>query len=170
MITLRFCTGIGIAPMLIRAQERTTYPFVPSHVEAVDPDSGMWIGAHADGGVMERFPNYDRASLLSYGSPPKPTQLFINIPTTDAQTRIFYTFLRSKIGAPYDWGAIFDFAFPTAELHQNDHLICSALQSLALASALGLVFACPAHQTSPRDLLLVCSGLVHIPELTQVIQ
>lgn len=169
MITLRFMTGNSITHMLIRAQERTTYPFIPSHVEAVDPVTGKWIGAHADGGVQARDPGYDRATLLTWGPDRKPTELFVKVPATDKQTQLFYTFLRNKIGTPYDWGAIFDFVFPLKDIDQQDHLICSALQALALSSALSMIFACPAHQTSPRDLLLLTSGIVPIPELIAMV-
>jgi hypothetical protein len=171
MIRLRFVTGSSTVSTLIRLQERTTMPFTPSHVEAVTPD-GLYLGAHFEGGVMVRPPGYDQATMthelfldlpnldrtFSSGSP------FI-APDPDTQADRFYAFLKSKIGAPYDWKSILDFVDPLQDHHDSQHVICSALQTLALRACgwFAAPLPVPAHQISPRDLLLCIGGRVAIP-------
>jgi hypothetical protein len=155
-IRLRFVTSADLLSALIRAEERTTIPFIPSHVEAVTPD-GLYLGAHDIGGVAARPPGYDRAALAH--------ELFLDLPATEPQATAFHKYLARKIGAPYDWKAILDFVDPFADLHDNQHLICSALQTLALRACgwFAAPLVCPAHQISPRDLLLTLSGRVPVP-------
>lgn len=156
MIRLRFVTGSSTISALIRAQERVCMPFIPSHVEAVTPD-GTYLGAHYDGGVMERPSNYDAASMTN--------QVFIDLDADLSQTNAFYAYLRGKLGAPYDWKSILDFIDPFHNLHDSQHVICSALQTLALRTCgwFPAPLPVPAHQISPRDLLLCIGGRVAIP-------
>lgn len=156
MIRIRFVTGSSTISALIRAQERTTMPFTPSHVEAVTPD-GTYLGAHFDGGVMDRPADYDKATMTN--------ELFVELDTDLSQTNAFYAFLRGKIGSPYDWKSILDFIDPFQDHHDSQHVICSALQTLALRSCgwFPAPLPVPAHQISPRDLLLTIGGRVAIP-------
>jgi cell wall-associated NlpC family hydrolase len=110
-----------------------------------------YLGAHSDGGVAIRDVGYDKGTLAH--------ELVLDVGGDDAAAEAY---ARSKIGTPYDWGAIFDFVdfVLPLDLHQKDHLICSAFMTLAArkAGALPYRLACRAHEISPRDLLLVFSG------------
>lgn len=173
MIRLRFVTGTSATSALIRMQERVTMPFTPSHVEAVMPDGSGYIGAHIDGGVRIRPVGYDAATMTH--------ELFVDLPNLnrtfsagrgpfnasdpDTQADQFYAYLTSKIGEPYDWKAILGFADPLLQAsHVKDHVICSALQTLGLRGCgwFATRLAAPAHEISPRDLLLMISGRVAI--------
>jgi hypothetical protein len=167
MIRLRFVTGNSAISALIRAQERTTMPFIPSHVEAYIPPGILsapagqaaegYLGAHYDGGVMLRPIGYDAATMTN--------ELLLDLPADDAQTAAFHAYLSSKIGAPYDWKSILDFIDPLHDIHDRQHVICSALQTLALRKCSWFPgpLPVPAHQISPRDLLLTIGGRVAIP-------
>jgi hypothetical protein len=152
-IRLRFVTTSGPESAIIR--------FVTghwsSHVEAVMPD-GTYLGAHADGGVQARPPDYDAATWTQ--------QLFVDLPCDDVPQ--FERHLRGRIGTPYDIAAIRGFALRTNE-HVPMHAICSATQVLALRSCgfFGVPIAQAAHLISPRDLILILSGRVLIvdPEI-----
>jgi hypothetical protein len=130
-------------------------PFAPSHVECVTP-AGKYAGQHLSGGMQARDPGYDKATLAH--------EAFVNLPATQSQTDAFYGFVASKIGQPYDWKAIVDYAAPV-DLHSVGSAICSAQMVLALRKADWFPFplTVPAHLISPRDLLLMLSGIIEIP-------
>lgn len=121
-----------------------------SHAECVTPD-GKYLGAHADGGVQARPSDYDKGQF--------DRELFVDLPADDAMTAAFYAWAVKHIGEPYDFAAIRGFV-----LHMNDHdkgkVICSALMTLCLRDCgwFATPLSLPAHQISPRDLLLVISG------------
>ena len=156
-IRLRFVTGSEAISAVIRFATGHW----SSHVEAVMPD-GTYIGAHASGGVLARPPDYDAATWTH--------QLFVDLPCDDPPQ--FEKFLRGKIGTPYDPAAIRGFALRSNE-HVPMHVICSALQVLALRSCgfFGVPIAQEAHLISPRDLILILSGIVKIvdPEIRGVV-
>ena len=153
---LRFVTCSDAESAAIRTREGGMAPwfgFTPSHVEMVVKEG--YLGAHAQGGVAIRPVGYDQATLAH--------ERIVDIGGDDAAAE---TYARSKIGTPYDWGAIFDFVdfvLPT-EFHQKAHLICSAFMTITgrKASALPFRLACRAHELSPRDLALVISGRMAI--------
>lgn len=130
-------------------------PFTPSHVECVTPE-GKYVGQRIDGGMQAREPGYDSDGLAH--------EIFIELPVSDEQSDAFYTYVNSKIGQPYDWKAIVDYAMPV-NMHDYDHAICSAMMSLALRACdyFRWPLACPAHLISPRDLFLMLSGMLEIP-------
>lgn len=154
---LRFVTCNDPTSAAIRAREGAMAPaigFTPSHVEMVVAEG--YLGAHSDGGVQIRPAGYDKATLAH--------ELVVDVGGDDVAAE---KYARSKIGTPYDWGAIFnfvDFVLPV-DLHQRDHLICSAFMTLAArkGSALPFRLARRAHEISPADLLLVFSGRMAIP-------
>jgi hypothetical protein len=153
---LRFVTCSDPESAAIRAREGAMAPwvkFTPSHVEMVVADG--YLGAHADGGVAIRPVGYDKLTLTH--------ELFLDIGGDDKAAELY---ARSKIGAPYDWGAIFDFVdfVLPIDLHEKGHLICSAFMTITgrKADALPFRLARLAHEISPADLLLVCSGRVAI--------
>ena len=155
-IRLRFVTGNEWVSAAIRAHEN----FWASHVEAVMPDDTL-LGAHADGGVLARAADYDVGRWR--------TQLILELPVEPAMADAFHTYLRSRVGAPYDMGAIRGFALH-ADMHLQGHVICSALQTLALRDCryFPAPLVEPAHKISPRDLLLILSARVpvlHDPEI-----
>ena len=126
-----------------------------SHVEAVTPD-GKYLGALSNGGVRARPADYD-AGLFK-------RQLFVDLPADAAMTAKFYHYLGAVVGEPYDFGAIAGFV-AHMDVHQKGRVICSALQTLALRGCgwFATPLAALAHEISPRDLLLIISGRVSIP-------
>lgn len=160
---IRFIQGSEFVSKLIVAQEKTGMPFTPSHVEAVMPD-GFFLGAHDDGGVEERIPGYDVATIAVDPVTNIKRELFLTLEATPEQDAAFHVFLLGKIGKPYDWPAILGFLLPEHE-HAPEHVICSALITLALRACGWFPFplAAPAHLIDPRDLLLLISGRMQIP-------
>lgn len=152
---IRFVQGTSLTSRLIMAQEKTAMPFTPSHVEALTPD-GFYLGAHDDGGVQKRPVGYDKATMAH--------ELLLDLATSPKCDEIFYDYLNSHIGEPYDWKAIFGFIVPGHE-HDVGHVICSALQTLALRACgyFPWPLAAPAHLIDPRDLLLMISGKMAVP-------
>jgi hypothetical protein len=165
-IRLRFVSGKDPESMAIRLRENFPY----SHVEAVTPE-GKYLGAHASGGVQARDPGYDAAYL--------DHELFVDLPNLartfasgspfiapepDTQADEFYAFLGRHIGEPYDFESILGFLVPNISAHQPQHIICSALQALALRQCrwFATPLVEPAHKITPRDLLLIISGRVPV--------
>jgi hypothetical protein len=128
-----------------------------SHVEAVTSD-GLYIGAHADGGVQARPSDYDLGKF--------DRQRFLELAASDEMSLRFYHYLRATIGEPYDFGAIAGFV-AHYDVHQRARVICSALITLALRGC-GF-FQRPlsqlAHKVSPRDLELILSGRGDVREI-----
>lgn len=147
-IILRFVASKGASSAVIRWAENYEY----SHVEAVTPN-GNYLGALFDGGVAERPSNYDAGEWTA--------QAFWTYPADTTETNAWVTWLRSKIGVPYDWEAIVGFAVRES-LHERQHIICSALQSGALTLPVNILrsVVVPWHEMSPRDLAIACSALV----------
>ena len=150
VIRLRFVTCSDQISAVIRFAEN----FWASHCEAVMPD-GTYLGAHADGGVAARPPDYDKGIWTQ--------QLFLDLPCTDEQKAAHIRYLAKKIGEPYDAASIFGFV-ARADQHTPNHIICSALQLMSLrqpeAPYLPYPVVVPAHGVSPRDLLMILSGRV----------
>jgi hypothetical protein len=146
VIRLRFVTCTDSVSTMIRDVE----DFFLSHVEAVTPEGG-YLGAHADTGVQERVPGYDKGILK--------TEIFVDLPATPQQVADFYAYLNSRLGEPYDFGAILGFVLRDG-MHAKGHAICSALMVLALRKCQWFAFrlAEPAHKISPRDLYLILSA------------
>lgn len=152
-VRLRFVDTQGdfVSAVIRGAQFGVAY----SHVEAVTPD-GFYLGALMSGGVQKRPATYDTTWT---------SELFVDVPATDAQAAMFYAFLTSKIGLLYDELAILEMAAGvlTGEAQDwpsADAYICSALQTAALLTA-GLVKGAPAtvRLATPRDVLVGCAAL-----------
>jgi hypothetical protein len=151
-IRLRFVTCRDPISQGIRLREN----FWASHVEAVTPE-GKYLGAHSDGGVQARDVGYDAKSLQQ--------ELFVDLAeTAPGQADEFYAFLNRHIGEPYDFESILGFLVPDIAAHEPQHIICSALQALALRQCqwFAAPLAEPAHKISPRDLLLIISGRIDV--------
>ena len=156
-IRLRFVTCHDPISEGIRLREN----FWASHVEAVTPEANgrgpKYLGAHCDGGVQARDVGYDAAVLQQ--------ELFVDLPeTAPGQADEFYAFLERHIGEPYDFESILGFLVPSIPAHEPQHVICSALQTLALRQCgwFAAPLVEPAHKISPRDLLLTISGRVAV--------
>ena len=143
---LRFVTDES-DPMakLIRFDTMTK---VASHVEAVTPQ-GI-IGAYGDG-VCLKPPDYDAGSTA---------QTFVDIPMDAKMLSSWLANLNVFLGTPYDYEAIAGLA-AHIDMHEPGHVICSALQTLVLRRCRFFEYplTASAHLTTPRDLLLVLSGL-----------
>jgi hypothetical protein len=153
VIRLRFVTSNSAISAGIRAAE---YGFWASHTEALMPE-GTLLGAHVDGGVMERPRDYDKGQYTK--------DIVVSIPTPQDMADKFHAFLRSQIGKPYDVEAILAFV-ARRDWQSPDAWFCSELQAAALvacgwfASPLATEF----NHITPRDLLLIVSGRVAIPK------
>lgn len=156
MINIRFCTGNGPISAAIRAAE---YGFWASHAEAVMPDGNI-IGAHADGGVLEREPGYDEGS--------NTMELYISLECTEEQERQFCEFMHSQLGKPYDKLAIAAFMLGR-DWRTHESWFCSELVAAALEHCGWLPPLCvEVNHVSPRDLILLLSARVNIPKQTEM--
>jgi hypothetical protein len=155
---LRFVAGTQLDSRFIIWREQVTMPFTPSHVEAVveDADGIGYVGARLRGGILRRPVGYDQGTVSN--------EMFLDLTASDAQNKLFYDFVLSKIGELYDWQSIFDFIVPVNR-HTTDRAICSAFMTLALRHCGWLQWpvAAPAHLISPRDLLLMISAKMQVP-------
>lgn len=131
-------------------------PFTPSHVECVSQDCKSYIGQHYDGGMQARPVGYDAKTLLH--------EKFVELPCSPEQEAAFYKFVTNAIGEPYDWKSIVSFINPAWNLHELNHLICSAemVAALRACSYFPMPLTVPFHHISPRDLFLVLSSHVQI--------
>jgi hypothetical protein len=172
MIRLRFVTGDDWISNAIRVGERDGWC---THVEAVMPD-GTLLGAHLDGGVQARPAGYDegkatRALIVDLREENCFGALSVGTPQDIAAQQCresFYDFLRAQLGKPYDLMALAGAAFDR-DWHRADSWFCSELQAAALERCgyLPRLAAIDSH-VSPRDLLLVLSGRVDIPNMAGV--
>jgi len=143
VIILRFVYVEGFWQKLIRFD--SDEPDGYSHVEAVTTD-GKYLGAHTEG-VEARPMDWDAGKFAK--------EQFMLLPATDAQTAKWQHYLRAVIGEPYDFGAIAAFV-SHFDMRQKHHVICSALQTLALrwCEYFPRNLEIPAHRISVRDLRL----------------
>lgn len=146
MITLRFVSHTGIVN---RAFTVAQYGFWATHVEAVMMD-GRYLGAISDG-VKARSPDYD-AGTVKRG-------LFLEVKCTADQEEIFYAFIESQIGKPYDMWAILAYFYPSRDWQSFDAWYCSELLATGLAECgiLPKEMAVKFSRVTPRDLLLLVS-------------
>jgi hypothetical protein len=157
IITLRFVTADDPLSRLIRTQAGISMPFTPSHVEALSRDGKSYIGQHVDGGMLARPIGYDAAES---GRKEK----LVLLPCDPAQAEEFHDYCESKIGQPYDWKSVISFLAPDINLHDFNHLICSAIMTAALRACgyFPMPLTVPFHHISPRDLMLILSSHVQI--------
>jgi hypothetical protein len=157
IIRVRFVRTKGIAGDLIALQAGIAMPFTPIHVESVTPD-GFYFGQHICGGMQKRPAGYDANELIH--------EKFVAVRCTAKQVAAYYAYLDSKENQPYDWTSILSFVDPALNLHQFNHLICSAITTAAFRTEGCEIFpwplTVPFHHISPRDLLLMLSALTEI--------
>jgi hypothetical protein len=167
MIRLRFVTGNSWISNAIRAGERDGWC---THVEAVMPD-GTLLGAHLDGGVQARPAEYDKAEMTR--------ELFVDLDGTQVAFSAvrskpdigvltaedaFHDFLRAQVGKPYDTEAVLGLGvgrnWRTADSWFCSELIAAALEACGYLPRLSAAD----NHISPRDILLILSGRVSIPD------
>lgn len=119
------------------------------HVDFVTPD-GTLIGAHINGGVQERKPDYEKFGL----------RIQVTIPATEDQAAAALAYARSKIGTAYDSKDIAGIAFGDARLHDSSKLICSCLGSdIVDNSQYRIVRVAKDHwQVSPEELRIALTA------------
>jgi uncharacterized protein YycO len=125
------------------------YGFWSTHCEVVMPD-GTLLGA-MDDGVKARSLRYDVGKFSQ--------EMFIDVKTTIEQEEIFYAFIESQIGKPYDLWAILAYFYPSRDWQSFGAWYCSELLGTALAECgiLPKEMAVKFSRVTPRDLLLLIS-------------
>lgn len=146
MITLRFVSHPGLFNWACTIAQ---YGFWSTHCEAVMPN-GTYIGAISDG-VKARAPDYDAGHFSR--------EVFLEVRATSDQEEIFYAFVESQIGKPYDTWAILAYFYPSRDWQAFDSWYCSELLGTALAECgiLPKEMAVKFSRITPRDLLLLIS-------------
>lgn len=146
MITLRFVSHPGIFNWACTIAQ---YGFWSTHCEAVTSD-GMLIGAISDG-VKARPWGYDTGLVKQ--------ELFLDVKATPEQEEIFYAFVESQIGKPYDTWAILAYFWPSRDWQSFDSWYCSELLGTGLAECgiLPKEMAVKFSRVTVRDLLLLVS-------------
>lgn len=87
------------------------------------PD-GTLLGAMGDG-VKSRPARYDTGEFTK--------EMFLHVKATAEQEEIFYAFIESQIGKPYDYMAILAFFWPSRDWQEFDHWYCSELNGTGLS-------------------------------------
>ena len=146
MITLRFVSHPGIFNWACTIAQ---YGFWSTHCEAVMPD-GTYLGAISDG-VKARDRSYDAGNVKK--------EMFLEIKATADQEAIFYAFVESQIGKPYDLWAILAYFYPSRDWQSFDAWYCSELLGTGLAECgiLPKEMAVKFSRVTVRDLLLLVS-------------
>jgi len=147
MITLRFVSHSGLFNWACTIAQ---YGFWATHVEAVMPD-GMYLGAISDG-VKVRYARYDNGSVKN--------EIFLDVRTTEYQEEIFYAFIESQIGKPYDTWAILAYFYPSRDWQDFDAWVCSELLGTGLSECgiLPKEMAVKFSRITVRDLFLLISA------------
>lgn len=83
---------------------------------------GTLLGAMSDG-VKARPADYDNLG----GTAAFIRQEFVNVHVTPEQEDIFYEYLRSQVGRPYDFWAIYAFFWPSRDWQESDRWDCAEL-------------------------------------------
>jgi uncharacterized protein YycO len=146
MITIRFVAHFGIFNWACQIAQ---YGFWGTHCEALTHE-GTYIGAISDG-VKARPIGYDKGTFSQ--------EIFLEVKATAEQEDIFYAFVESQIGKPYDLWAILAYFYPSRDWQSFDAWYCSELLGTALAECgiLPKEMAIKFSRVTPRDLLLLIS-------------
>jgi hypothetical protein len=113
------------------------------------PD-GTLLGAISDG-VKARPRDYDKGLFSK--------EMFLDVKATPDQEEIFYAFVESQIGKPYDTWAILSYFYPSRDWQSFDAWYCSELIGTGLSECgiLPKEMAVQFSRITPRDLLLLIS-------------
>lgn len=146
MILLRFVSHPGLFNWACTIAQ---YGFWSTHCDAVMPD-GRYLGAISDG-VKIREPDYDAGNVTR--------EVFVEVKATAEQEEIFYAFIESQVGKPYDTWAIVAYFWPSRDWQELDSWFCSELLATGLAECgiLPKEMAVKFSRVTVRDLLLLIS-------------
>ncbi|HEY6022168.1 MAG TPA: hypothetical protein VIY48_20570 [Candidatus Paceibacterota bacterium] len=146
MIRLRFVSHPGIFNWACQIAQ---YGYWATHVEAITP-TGSLLGAMGDG-VKDRPRDYDANAFKR--------EMILEIKSTQEQEEIFYAFIESQIGKPYDTWAILAYFYPSRDWQSFDAWYCSELLGTAFAECgiLPKEMAVKFSRVTIRDLLLLIS-------------
>jgi uncharacterized protein YycO len=152
MINFRFVEGGGWDSKIIRWDTRCKW----SHVECIPgfPTNKQTIGAMLDGGVKLRsFDDRDYKKAVAYK--------IWSISTTANREKLFYDFVNSQIGQPYDWQAIVSFGLGERDWRKDGRWFCSELMArgLEVAGILKLAEDQPVWRITPRDVWILAAAL-----------
>ena len=151
MITLRFVSHPGILRPLFRLAQAGA-PW--THCETITPD-GKYLGAMLHGGVDERDKDYDAGAF--------DHERFVHLDTTEEQEIAFFSFLKEKIGQPYDPVAVLYFFGFFADRHWQDpnSWECTELIAAALIACGWLPdnMEVPACRLTPANLYWLTSTI-----------
>jgi hypothetical protein len=119
-----------------------------SHAECVLPN-GTIIAALSEG-VRNVPGDYDTTST---------SQIFVDVLMSPDDVKRWVAYLWSRVGRPYDWDAIYGEALHL-DWRRPGGFICSMLCALSLREAGTFMrpLSEPAHEITPRDLLLMLSA------------
>lgn len=121
-IRIRFVAGAGFVGDSIRWITNSLF----QHVEFGTPE-GSWIGAHAQGGIMERPGDYAGYSR----------EYVYDIPCIDAQLADLMTWARAQVGVKYNYADIVGLLVKKRALTTPHRLICSQFCTLGLLHIFG---------------------------------
>lgn len=152
-IVLQFVAGSGLGSGMIKWFGHGAY----SHVDAMLPD-GTLLGARNDD--IDGVPAGVQIRPESYVA--HETVKRVTLPATADQEALFYAFMRSQIGKPYNKIGIYAFAV-NASWSSVDAWFCSQVVTAALQYSKWLrELSEPPNKVDPDDLLLIISALVSI--------
>lgn len=121
-IRIRFVAGSGFVGSSIRWVTNSLF----QHVEFGTPE-GTWIGAHAQGGIMERPGDYAEYSR----------EYVYDLPATDVQLARLMAWARSQVGTKYNLLDIAGLLLKTRKLTTPHRYICSQFCTLGLLRVYG---------------------------------
>jgi hypothetical protein len=145
-IVIRF---IGAHDFVSRAIEWTTNSLW-CHTEALSVDGTQWIGAHSHTGIDAR--------PLDWCKPSR--ERIYRVPVSSSQADLWYSYLHSKIGLPYDYDDIVGLAIHSRIFNTKGRLICSSFM-LEGMQKIGLV---PLN-VLPSFTYLVTPEILHLSSL-----
>jgi uncharacterized protein YycO len=149
VIKLQFSSATDLGSRVIQFYERGW----PSHVDAVRWD-GMLLGARSDvhagvpAGVQLRPPDYKKFNRVE----------IVKLPCSHGVESLFWDFLNTQIGKPYDKKAIVAFAV-RRDWRNPDQWFCSELivSGLEESGFFPRKLLIPANEVTPRDNLILVS-------------
>src|SRR5690348_272209 len=114
-ILIRLIRTPGIVQTAISWWTNSMFDHVEFGVRNPDGSIHSWLGAHAQGGIEERIPNYCTPTLdYRYA-----------IPCSDIQYQQWLTSARARIGTPYNFADIIGLLLHNREFNKVGSDICS---------------------------------------------
>jgi hypothetical protein len=142
-ITWQFSTGDSRISTLIRWKTDSEI----SHVDVVTPE-GKLLGAHIEGGVQVREPDYMQFKL----------RIQVSIVVTDQQYAAFFAFVNSMVGRSYDSAGIVGIALGE-NICAPGEVFCSELQTRGIEAATIVHIAKDPSKVDPEMLRVVLTAI-----------